>query len=92
MALKNYFAKNKNNVVLKKMADLLCISQESLHAQEDKMFHLFDIESSSSMCQTRSLRPSRRRRMKMRSMVRRVIYRWAFRRRCEELAFLENWE
>ena len=33
MALKNYFAKNKNNVVLKKMADLLCISQESLHAQ-----------------------------------------------------------
>jgi hypothetical protein len=32
MALKNYFAKNKNAVQVKKIADLLCISQESLHA------------------------------------------------------------
>jgi hypothetical protein len=37
MALKNYFAKNKNSVLVKKIADLLCISQESLHAQEEKM-------------------------------------------------------
>jgi hypothetical protein len=37
MALKNYFAKNKNSVFVKKMADLLCVSQESLHAQEEKM-------------------------------------------------------
>jgi hypothetical protein len=37
MALKNYFAKNKNSVFIKKMSDLLCISQESLHAQEEKM-------------------------------------------------------
>jgi len=34
MALKNYFAKNKNSVMVKKISDLLCISQESLHAQE----------------------------------------------------------
>lgn len=27
MALKNYFAKNRNAVLVKKMADLLCISQ-----------------------------------------------------------------
>lgn len=33
MALKNYFARNKNAVANKKIADLLCISQESLHAQ-----------------------------------------------------------
>lgn len=37
MALKNYFAKNKNQVLVKKIADLLCISQESIHAQEEKM-------------------------------------------------------
>jgi hypothetical protein len=33
MSLKNYFAKNKNSVLTKKMGDLLCLSQESLHAQ-----------------------------------------------------------
>lgn len=33
MALKNYFARNKNSVPNKKIADLLCISQESLHTQ-----------------------------------------------------------
>ena len=27
MALKNYFAKNKNSVLVKKISDLLCISQ-----------------------------------------------------------------
>jgi len=27
MALKNYFSKNRNAVLVKKMADLLCISQ-----------------------------------------------------------------
>jgi hypothetical protein len=34
MALKNYFARNRNTVSNKKISDLLCISQESLHAQE----------------------------------------------------------
>ena len=34
MNLKNYFAKNKNTVPIKKMADLLCVSQECMHAQE----------------------------------------------------------
>jgi len=34
MALKNYFSKNKNIVSIKKIADLLCISQESIHIQE----------------------------------------------------------
>lgn len=33
MSLKNYFARNKNTVPTKKLSDLLCISQESLHAQ-----------------------------------------------------------
>ncbi len=37
MAFKNYFAKNKNLVHVKKIADILCISQESLNAQEEKM-------------------------------------------------------
>lgn len=33
MSLKNYFGRNKNTVTTKKLSDLLCISQESLHAQ-----------------------------------------------------------
>ena len=34
MNLKNYFAKNKNAIQVKKMADLLCVSQECMHMQE----------------------------------------------------------
>jgi hypothetical protein len=37
MALKNYFGKNNNSVGVKKLADALCISHESLISKDDKM-------------------------------------------------------
>lgn len=38
MALKNFFTKNKNSILTKKLIDTLCINQESLNIKDDKMY------------------------------------------------------
>lgn len=37
MALKNFFGKNKNSLLIKKLVDSLNISQECLNSKDDKM-------------------------------------------------------
>lgn len=60
MALKNFFGKNKNSVLIKKLVDVLTLNQESLNARDEKMYVPAYSESSSSMFQTTISRPSRR--------------------------------
>lgn len=38
MALKNFFSKNKNSILIKKLEDALAINQESLNSKDDKMY------------------------------------------------------
>lgn len=38
MALKNFFSKNKNSILIKKLVDCLSLSQESLTSKDEKMY------------------------------------------------------
>ena len=40
MALKNFFNKNKNSVLVKKLVNVLSVSQECLNTKDDKMYIL----------------------------------------------------
>ena len=43
MALKNFFSRNKNSVMCKKLSDCLCISEESLYTSEEKVIVKFNV-------------------------------------------------
>ena len=46
MALKNFFSKNKNSVLIKKLVDSLSLNQQGLNSKDDKMYNfIFNIES-----------------------------------------------
>lgn len=80
MALKNFFSKNKNSILIKKLVDCLSLSQESLTSKDEKMYAHSNPASSSSTCPITNSPPSRKSPTRTKKNVRVVSFRLRLRR------------